>query len=537
MPNPFPEHVSKAELIDFNPAIQLFGLRFFVDQTNLEFLTEFLLVAFSNKKIEETDQEFSSPLPSYELLLKWPRRRELSYAPKAKLNLKLFSFLGSSKLDTRHKTHREHLKTLDELLKNNIIVDNDSEENVIRTLENLFLGFQGAGSQRTWCAQSFAPVCQGFLSSETLWNETVARKNSPNSWEDIINRFTTYFSVNKHRFLARGGEVLYLQICNALRQNSEKITEWAQNSGLAESLTSSELNPKWLHERLNCALEQLMQVCPKTLTDIADFIDSGVENKTSAETDFEYGQPSYTECGWCPAESWQEGYLFAVEVLRICQAELDLIERLDLLEMACAFQVMRSLMMQAERQLAENDNSKTPYLFAVSDPIGDNRPMRQISRETLGASEKLIYDALRVPDIQTQILVSERVKLYREADRRYGHKLFVNIAKRIGFIVPRRGTGMRFVLNEKILRFLVITLVPSKRLTYDSFKKFAELHFRLALDEDTISRASRWATGISIESFENKPDEWLQDMLEASGILRRLSDSCAMVENPSGVDQ
>jgi hypothetical protein len=204
--------------------------------------------------------------------------------------------------------------------------------------------------------------------------------------------------------------------------------------------------------------------------------------------------------------------------------------------MACAMQVLRSLVMQAERRLSGSGADYIPsYRFAISDPEGDITPLRQISRVTLRSTEKMIYDALRAPEIQSRIKQADRLKLYHEADRRYGHKLFVNIAKRIGLIIPRRGTGMRFVLNEKMLRFLVITLVPSKRLTYDSFKKYAELHYGLALDEGAISRANKWATGFAIGSFEDKPDEWLQDMLEASGFLRRLSDSCALVENPAGI--
>jgi len=535
MLNTFPNITLDSDLYDLNPAIQLYGLRLFTDQTNLEFLAELLLVAFSPKSVD--DMEFSTPLPSYELLKKWPKRRELKYAPKSRLNLKLFSFLGSSKLDTRHKTHRDHLKNIDELLKENMLVNGDSKENVIRTMENLFLGFQGSGTQRTWCAQSFTPICPGFLNAETLWNETEVRKYPVDSWEEVVSRYTKYFSVNKHRFLARGGEVLYLQICNALRQDPEIIASWAEKSGVKNGLTSFELDPKWLHEQLNSAFKDLMQICPKTVTDLAEFIDSGVEFKTSEHTDYiDKTELRYTECGWCPQESWQEGYLFAVEVFRICRAEIDLMERLDLLEMACAMQILRSLAMQSDRQLSGSvDYFKPSFRFAISDPEGNNTSIRQISKDTLRFTQKMIYDAIRTPVIQSRISPIDRTKVYREADRRYGYKLFINIAKRIGIVIPRRGSGMRFVLNEKILRFLVITLVPSKRMTYDSFKEAAEIHFGLAIDERALSRANYWVSNVQIDSFDSKPDEWFQEMLEASGFLRKLSDSCALVENPSAI--
>lgn len=529
MAKSFPEGLIKYDTIDSNPAIQLFGRRFFSDQTTLEFLVEMLLVVVSSKQI--ATQNFDTPLPPYAILTNWPKRQELEYAPKARLNLKLFSFFRSSKLDTRHSTHREHLKELDHSIKYNTTANDDSKENVLKTLENLFLGFQGAGTQRTWCAQSFVPVCKGFLCAETLWNETDARRYSADSWEEITKSFTKFFSVNRHRFLARGGEVLYLQICNALKQDAETVKAWVEASALRDSFTNDEKNPIWLHEQLNLELGKLMQLCPKTVTDLAEFIDNGVEKQTSGRTDWEDDQPRYTGCGWCPEDSWQEGYIFAVEILRVCRAEVDLMDRLELLETACAMQVLRSLAMQASRNLESPDDRF--YRLAVSDPDGQNIAVRQVSRASVRALEKMIYDAIRHPDIESRIRKPDYLKLYREADRRYGHKLFIALAKRIGLIIPRRGSGMRFVLNERLLRFLVISLVPAKRLTYDSFKALAEAHYGLAFDEAALSRASARATGVQIESFGGATDEWLQEMLDAAGVLRRLSDSCALVENPA----
>ncbi len=506
---------------DLNPAIQLFGRRFFSDQTTLEFLVELLLVIVSLKKID--GQPFDTPLPSREVLSHWPKKRELEYAPRSKLNMKLFSFFRSSRLDSRHNTHRDHLKELDNAIMDNSKVSDDSKENILKTLENLFLGFQGAGSQRTWCAQSFIPICKGLIARESIWQQSKAR--DVDTWKEAI----TYFSHTQSLFLARGGEVLYLQICNALRQSPDSVRKWVDASALHDSLTNDEVNPVWLHEQLNMELAKLMQVCPKTVTDLAEFIDSGVEKQTSRWTDWEDDQPRYTECGWCPEESWKEGYLFAVEILRICRAEIDLVDRLELLETACSMQVLRSLAMQASRKMESPDEKY--YRLAVSDPDGQNLAVRQVSKASVRALEKMIYDAIRHPDIETKIPKSDRQKLYREADRRYGHKLFIALGKRIGLIIPRRGSGMRFVLNERLLRFLVISLVPAKRLTYDSFKALAEAHYGLAFDEAALSRANARATGVQIESFGGATDEWLQEMLDAAGVLRRLSDSCALVEN------
>ena len=196
-----------------NPAIQLFGNRLFNDQSTIEFLIELLLVIASSKRIGETGTPFSTPLPDVKMLVDWPAEQGLCYAPKARLNLKLFAFMGASRLDSRHETHRQHYKEILEKLHEKIrVVEMGSESDVLRTLENLFLGFQGAGFGRTWCAQSFMPVCRGLLAGETIWNESAARKKTPETWEDLLEKQQAYFSMNKHLFLARGGEVLYLQL-------------------------------------------------------------------------------------------------------------------------------------------------------------------------------------------------------------------------------------------------------------------------------------------------------------------------------------
>src|SRR5262245_4795575 len=87
---------------DFNPAIRLFGRRFFGDQSVAEVLLEFLLVATSPKRIGEHTVASEALLPELEALRSWPHSRRLEYAPKTHLNLKLFAFLGASKLETRH---------------------------------------------------------------------------------------------------------------------------------------------------------------------------------------------------------------------------------------------------------------------------------------------------------------------------------------------------------------------------------------------------------------------------------------------------
>jgi len=516
-----------------NPAIQLFGNRFFSDQTYHELLVEFLIVAFSIKKIGSTP-EFHSCLPDFSDLNVWSGEK-LEYSPKARLNLKLFSLLGASKLDSRHKTHRDHHQDLIKELKERIDMDGSGDrDTVVRTLENLFLGFQGAGSGRTWCAQSFMPISDSFLGAETIWKESKARREDIAYWGDLFPNRNAFFDMTQHLFLARGGEVLYLQICNALRQPKDKIKEWATTPDLGFS--KEELDPKKLHENLDKELSRMMGHCPSALTEIAEFIDKRLDLDTSEKTDGPEHDRRFVKAGWCRIESWKEGYIFAVEIYRLLKAGLDIVDRIHLLEIACAMQVIRSLVSQSSRILElEGAEDKPGYRLAVSSPVDDRPAIRRLSQLSVKKVEKLIYQALRSEHVDLPDEDEEKTKLLNQADKSYGGKLFISLSKRIGFMIPRLGVGARFVLNEQVLRFLVITTIPlGGRLTFDTFKQILENRHGLVFDADGMDRASEWLTGTGLY-LPADTDNWLQDMLEAAGFLIQLSDSCALVSNPTDV--
>lgn len=540
MVKPFPSikrQMSRKGEEDYNPAIQVFGRRFFADQTVPELLLELLLVATSRKRVRDEEMPSERLLPSIGQLQSWPSSFPLEYAPKARLNLKLFAFINASKLDTRHDTHRQHYKELVQRLsgENCLSVSDGTERaDVVKTLENLFLGFQTVGGQRTWCAQAFLPISRNLIGAETLWNQTDAERAGVTEWASVIERFQHFFSFGRHRFLARGGELLYLQICNALRQTAGDICAWLDESGIGA--TASERMPEQVHVMLEHSLTAMFDDCPDTVNHLARFIESGIEQVTAHRTDFDQDTqaPRFTACGWCPEESWPEGYLFVVELVRLCGAVVDPIERLELLEIACAMQVLRSLCAQSARYGRHNSTTDGAgplgYVWVVSDPLGRHAAVKQISRRSLGALQKMIYDAIRHPTVHID---DKDLKLYGEADKRYGYKLFLTLAKRLGLVIPRRGSGARIVLNERLLRYLVLsTIRPGERVTYASFKKLLFAHHGLAIDDESIGQACRWSGTSRLTSLGGDADSWLVDMLDASGMLIKLSDACSLVRNP-----
>lgn len=539
---------------DFNPAIRLFGRRFFGDQSVAELLLEFLLVATSPKTIGEHTVASESLLPEFEVLRSWPPLSPLKYAPKARLNLKLFAFLGASKLETRHNSHRQHYRALIQAMsqpdKLSLSGTADADE-VMQTLENLFLGFQSVGGQRTWCAQAFLPISRNVIGAETLWNDTEARRaeargEDVGDWDYVVEGFSRFFSFNRHRFLARGGELLYLQLCNALRQESEAVQAWLSKVGAGYSLRES--NPEQLHHALEAALAHIFAATPETIDKLARFLDAGVDAQTAERTDFgrDFSQPRFASCGWCPEESWREGVLFIIELVRLCEALVDPVEQLELLEIVCTLQVLRSLCAQSARYTNRSGTANTGagplgYVWTISDPTGCHTVVKQISRRNVNAVQRMIYDALRHPGIHGGFRGASEEDVadsYREADSRYGHKLFLTMAKRIGLIVPKRGSGARFVLNDRILRCLVLaTIRPGERVTYDSFKNLLFAHYGIAVDDEALGRSCVWSGTSRLTTLGGNADAWLIEMLDASGMLIRLSDACSLVRNPFDAEE
>lgn len=539
MPKQFPPISLRNESLDRNPAIKLFGRRLFIDQTVPELLIEFLLVSVSRKRISRTGKVFSSNLPNIHQLHSWPVGCGLEYSPKVRLNLKLFAFLGASKLDTRHETHRRHYRNLISEMRSpgRLSPGSLDKDDVLKTLENLFLGFRSVGGQRTWCAASFLPISRELIADESIWRETAAKAKKVETWADALN----FFSHTQQIFLARSGALLYLQICNALSQDPKTIQTWADSTGL--SLTKREASPSELLSALEISISSVLDACPGTVGKLAEFLDTGVDAETSNQTDFQPGtnEPRFASCGWCPEESWPEGLLFAIEVLRICEAAIDPIERLEMLEIGCAMQVLRSLCAQSARY-ALSDGRKANgigplgYIWAFSDPSGEFIVIKQVSRRNVNAVQRLIYNAVRHPDILSGfegLNDNELAKIYKEADGRYGYKLFLTIAKRIGLIIPKRGAGARFVFNDKLLRFLVLSLLrPGERVTYETFKHLLLTHYGIAVDDAGLVSSCEWSGTSRLTTLGGNADEWLLEMLDAAGVLIRLSDSCSLILNP-----
>lgn len=182
---------------------------------------------------------------------------------------------GHSRIDGRDKVHEEQFKVIIERLTGMIDTYSYTPDQIVNMLEEYLSGFQGVGLNRAWCAQTFYPICSALFSQETLWNETKAAKNPPLNWRQTVRSdlpesgFRYYYSVSKHRFIARGGEVIYLQLCNAFNTKPEEVVSLTEHL----SLSDQERSMEWIFERLQEGLSRLNSKSTQGLEALVDFIE------------------------------------------------------------------------------------------------------------------------------------------------------------------------------------------------------------------------------------------------------------------------
>ncbi|OPL12259.1 MAG: hypothetical protein AVO34_07620 [Firmicutes bacterium ML8_F2] len=533
LPVAFPHSADTSS--DYNPGIRLNGKRFIKEQTILEFAVEFLSVIFSEKWLntnENDDSEvINEPFPPFELIKGLTDNNELIYyRPPIKMNLKLFSFFSLSPVDSRHPVHQDHFRKLVNTLENKLNSNDGNVLEKVELLEHLFHSFQGVGFNRTWCAQTFFPISTKFLVQETIWNESNAKRNQVNSWDEAINS-NNYFNTRKHIFMARGGELLYLQLCNLFTTKQSKIDDFVK----LMKLPAHESNIINLYNTLQQNLKLLESPYIKTFNRFIEFID-GLDVETQRSVNSNTGKLS---CAWCPQECWKEAMLFAIELNRLMESVLDPVERIELLTTGCSLHVLRSICAQSVRytngivDVSHGGLLGYAWLFTSANEV--TRQQRLASQRNLKTITGILQKSLRNKSLienaksQTRIEID---KLLKEADNRYGHKLFLYLGKKLGIIAPFKGPGARFIMTDSLLRYLVLVLLrPGEKCEYEDFLFRLYQQYGIAVESDYLDEAIYWNC-LPVNNFvKNENSSWFAQMLKAGGFLTELSDGCSLVQN------
>ena len=405
----FPD-ISLKKDTDSSPSVRAFGRRFYRDQTPLEYLAEFLL-CFSSTKTTDVGKG-DSGFPHLESLPKVP----MEYHPESRLALKLFAFFPSSKLETRHPTHVDRFKQLIGDITNSVEADSSEDaKHAVQTLQKLFAGFVGVSGDRTWATHSFVPASSYLLSREIDWRHSEALKKGVSEWRDTKK----YFSTGSNNFMARGGEVLFLQLWHVLRMKDDgEINEWLK-------VQYMHLDWSRAKEALPFGLKNLVHAINSPLEKLGSIVESAAKYEPAIHED---KKPKVF--GWVYRSSWPEATLFAWEIANVVSSSQDSLRKIRILQDLCCVHVLRSMCFQANRLVKDMDEEfgelgfEGGYAWIAGGPSsGSGTDLGKASNESVRAVEDLLFKALR-SDSLPLLKTGEKPKDGVNGADQHGYKLF-----------------------------------------------------------------------------------------------------------------
>lgn len=501
-----------------NPAIQVYGRRFYMDQTPVEYLAEFLLVFASPKGPAGADTEAYA----FRFSIGENESRAI-YWPEDRVALKLFSFFSASKLDTRHETHQKAYREALHDLAVRVKGTDEEKDEAIRLLQSLLGGFVGVAKNRTWATYTFLPASSRLLARELDWLNSRARMDlGLSQWQGARQ----YFAHDRHNFMARGGEVLFLQLAHLFQQDRTELSSDASGESYAHLRA---LSLDTLRSEVEGALHAMLQLSALPLNQVARFVERALEAFRL------YDKPRHATLGWVPTATLSESHLFAFEVRNIAISSLADLQKLNLMQSLCCMQVLRTLCSQATRMSGGVNGSEGfagGYAWITANPDAPpGSSVRKLAQASFEKIERLLFAVLRKDHLSASGSLTE-------ADK-HGFQIFRRLAKEIGLVIPRTGPGQRFVLPPHLLQVLVAALLePGEHIRLDEFYARVFAHYGIALGDRQLAVALAWGgaqTG-SRDYAVAADTRWIEETLRQGGFLVELSDAVSIVHNPGARD-
>lgn len=492
-----------------NAAIKLFGRRFYKDQTPVEYLAEFLLV-FASSKVLEGSYAYQFP----DIV---DRDRKLNYWPHVRLPLKFFSFFSSSKLETRYDVHSNEFRHGIETLKNQINAGSEQKRDLtVRLLQSLFSGFVGVAKNRTWATQTFLPASDCLLAKEIDWRHTAAVRENPQDWAATL----THFDTGAHNFMARGGELIYLQLLNLFSNFSSPEIESLRNHDSYKHLID---DSSW-KDSIEINLKEMLDKVENHIGGLASFIEESLK-----EYQYKKGTTE-SSLGWVPIDTSTEAYLLASEMLNIVSSSHGSLQKVEFLQDLCCIHVLRTLCCRTRRLGADDGETNGfigNYAWIASARSSDTTDEgRKLAIEGYQKIEQMLFRVLRMSKYVNASSKSEDID-------KHVFKLFRKLGKEIGLIIPRTGKHFRFVLPNSIIRLLVASLIkPGERIRLSEFYRRIFAHYGIAIRSAELAVALNWLGNPNSVVAVAQDTSWFEDELQRGGFLIALSDAVSIVWNP-----
>lgn len=491
----------------------IFGHRFKSDQSIDEYLLEFLQVVISEKKLYIGGEDDRITKEFFPLVDK-DKLEKIEIFPDSKIDLKRFVFYMNTKDESRSKIDDDAYYEMMNFIKDKIETSSDySKKEVVNFIEKLLCGFSGVTKNRSWYAQSFLPICKSMILPETMIDRKKRRKLDK---DFEINRIDFDYGkvdkeceTNRYNFMARGGEVYYLHVLRGLIKN-----------------------PKYREELTNLLEKQLNEY--KQIETLSDTIHKiWVEGIKEKYEGIILEKKITKKLGFIPIEFGKREDYTVAEITNFLKSDMHPFEKIEILSKGIVFQIIN--LMHSEARYYIGKNTRQAWVVDMTYNFTKNKELKKIAAKSYDMLEDDMTNAIsnRIYNLEKCNNETKDKKFKYAIDDSY--KLCRKLAKEIGVLVPLKGSGMRFTLQENILKFLVVSIIkPGEKLTLTTFIEKLYEHFGIIIGRNEYKKAMEKLIVEPINDFScfDENEKALSEMLKRCNFLRDLSDATSIVENP-----
>lgn len=494
----YPNSVEDIEKHLSSIGTRIFGNRFKSDQTLYEYLIEFLLVFVSAKDsgFEEGKMRFHESSGG-----------RLEYYVEPRMGLRRFIFYDKARKSGIVPADEQAYQELIQTLKHNIEVDSEFEkQNIIDGMQDLLHGYAVVVRKRNWCAQMLLPVCPEMVLCDAMPNEKKRRDLHWSNDEDK-GKVDSSFAFDKRNFIARGGEIYYLHILQALEGN------------------------KGTKEKLEVLFQKLLGGENNKLSEVCNMIQKSWEKAMGYEKKEDVIQ--HLNLSFIPEEAYKECGIYSVdELVNFLSSRLPSINKIEILAKGIMFQTMRMMSWRVDNYLGADKKA-----WIVDMNGGSGNTVKKIAANGFRNIENAFMTALNKSAREignTKIPKDKYMSMLNKA-RGSSLDIFRSKGKELQCIIPTKGQLERFSLSEDVIRFLVLSLIPpQKKMTLNMFLNKLYSHYKIVIGPEeyrkSIDSGSKLEPALANSFIENLAA--FQTFLKATGFLRELSDATSIVINP-----
>lgn len=485
------------------PSIQIYGNRIHADQSLYEYLIEFLLVFASAKDVEGNGK------------MSFHKAEPNAYYVEPRNGFRRFVFYEKAKR-TKVPYDERAYNEIKTILAKTIDASEEEKNAFLLSVQELFRGYAAVLKKRTWCAQELLPMCPEMILCEQMPNDKTRQNGPTDAFVDDTQigcdpEATFYdasFDLNRHNFLARGGEMYYLHLLQCLQKDDSR------------------------REVLERYLTNLLTEKSSHFSKLANWVQSTWEKEKKLD---KKALTHRIPIGYIPADAYLASGEFAVqELTTFLSNELHPVKRIELLSKGVMYQILRMQLEQTANYLHEEPY---PLILDMRSRKGGTI-IRQLSVNSFNRVSDAFSSAINV-------CISENRDEGKEVDLAAEYALFIKSkkesldvfrskGKELQCIIPSNGQFERFSLSEDVTRFLVLALVkPGERMDLDLFlaKLYEHYHLVIGPNEFALAQGLNSTDMDMVNSFVYNREAF-QAFLKSAGFLRDLSDATSIVVNP-----